>query len=253
MTRSWIGSGPEYSIEWGGLSWSLPLDRATPGLFSDPFGPLLGLEGLAEPGHTDPEALSGASLLGHECRFDRVEATYSPSGWGELFVRAAWSPFGDHGMDLEIQVHARSVDRLRATEVKLLSKLGDLPPEGSLRSVEPRDRTSAGLSYDGREVDLSGLVTGPPAALSGPWLAPKTGREGWTYVEMARPEDASRRILEGRLPFVASRYGLFGHDLERGVVLRGRLRAFWLPKASAFGHAEREYRRFIDEPPPLST
>jgi hypothetical protein len=70
---------------------------------------------------------------------------------------------------------------------------------------------------------------------------------------MARPEDASRRIHEGRLPFTTTRYGLFGYDLERGVVLRGRLRGFWLPKAEAFSLAEARFRAFMDEPPPLRT
>ncbi len=220
MTRQWTGNGPSYEIDWCGISWTLGVDRPLPGLRSDDFGPLLGLEGVARAGFSENEILSGATLLGHECRFDRVEATYAPRDWGSLIVRAAWSPHGDFGMDLEVQVLAMSVGELKAVEVKILSSLRDLPPRGVHRSVEPRDPPSAALSYDGREDDLDKLVTGPPGDPMGPWLASKTGRDGRAYVEMVRPEDASRRISEGKLPFTATRYGLFGHDLEKGVVLR---------------------------------
>ena len=160
---------------------------------------------------------------------------------------------GDAGIGLEVELSARSVDQLRRVEVMALGALEPPPPAGSHRSVEPRDREAAALSYDGREADLSALVTGPPGDPAGPWLASKTGREGWAYVEMVRPEDAARRISEGRLPFRATRYGLFGYDLERGVVLRARLRGFWIPIGQAFDRAESLYRDFLDEPPPLRT
>lgn len=253
MSRSWTGSGSVDTIEWGGVEWTLGVEDANPGLRSARSGPLLALEGVAERGRWEPGALCGASLVSHECRFGRVEATYRPEGWGEMTVRAAWFPVGDAGLGLEVELSARSVEELHQVEVKVLSALEPPPAPGAHRAVEPRDRDAAMLSYDGRESDLSALVTGPPGDPLGPWLASKTGREDWAYVEMVRPEDAARRIHEGRLPFAATRYGLFGYDLERGVVLRGRLRGFWLPKASAFREAQRHVRDFLDEPPPLRT
>jgi len=253
MTRSWSGVGPSYEIDWGGLPWTLRVDDPNPGLRSARSGPLLALEGVAEADRWQADALSGKSLVGHECRFDRVEATYRPEGWGEMTVRASWFPVGHAGIGLEVELSARSVEELHRVEVKILSTLETPPAPGAHRAVEPRDREAAALSYDGRESDLSNLVTGPPGAAIGPWLASKTGRDGWAYVEVARPEDASRRISEGRLPFRATRYGLFGYDLERGVVLRGRARGFWLPTAGALDRAQALYRDFLDEPPPLRT
>ena len=252
-TRRWAGDGPLYEIAWGDATWSLRVDAEVPGLYADLSGPLLGLEGLAEAGRREPGALSARSLSAHECRFDRVEATYRPEGWGEMTIRAAWFPVGDDGIGLEVEMSARSVEQLRRVEVMVLSTLEPPPPAGSPRSVEPRDRDAAALSRDGRETDLSALATGPPGETTGPWLASRTGREGWAYVEMARPEDAARRITEGTLPCHATRYGLFGYDLERGVVLRGRLRAFWLPSGGASNRAETLYRDFLGEPPPLRT
>jgi hypothetical protein len=253
MTRRWTGDGPLYEIAWGEETWTLRVDADNPGLYSARSGPLLGLEGLAEAGRRDVGALSAMSLVSHECRFDRVEATYRPEGWGEMTIQASWFPVEDDGIGLEIEMSARSVEELHRVEVMILSALEPPPPIGSHRSAEPRDRDSAALSYDGRESDLSALVTGPPGEPIGPWLASKTGRDGWAYVEMVRPEDASRRISEGKLPFRATRYGLFGYDLERGVVLRGRIRGFWLPSSGAFDRAEPLFREFLDEPPPLRT
>jgi len=253
MSRTWAGSGPLYEITWGDITWSLRVDAETPGLWSDRLGPLLALEGLAEAGRREVGALSGVSLILHEVRFDRVEATYAPEGWGEMTVRAAWFPIDENGIGLEVELSARSVEELHNVEVMILSALEGSPLPGAHRSVEPRDRESAALSYDGRESDLAGLVTGPPGEPVSPWLASKTGREGWAYVEIAHPDDAARKISEGRLPFTSVRYGLFGYDLERGVVLRGRVRGFWTPRGGAMALAEDKARAFLAEPPPLRT
>ena len=251
--REWAAAGDLYEIAWGGETWTLRLDAPIPGLYSARTGPLFGLEGLADAGRRELLAFSPVSRVGHELRFGRVEATYQPAGWGEMTVRASWSPADEDGMSLEVELSARSVERLRRVEVLILSCLQPSPPAGSHRSVEPRDPEAAALSYDGRETDLAALVTGPPGSPLGPWLASKTGREGWSYLEMARPEDTARRISEGRLPFGSTRYGLFGYDLERGVVLRARLRGFWTPTVGAFDFAERKLGEFLAEPPPLRT
>jgi hypothetical protein len=77
---------------------------------------------------------------------------------------------------------------------------------------------------------------------------------------MAHPDDVARRMLisekfphspEGRL--VATRYGLFGHDLEKGVVVRGRVRGLWLPDppSQLTRTSAAEFRRFLDQPLPL--
>jgi hypothetical protein len=253
--HTWEGDGPEFRLDWGGLPWTLRVDDPRPGLRCDAqrIGPLLGLEGLAETGRRGPDALSGATLVGAELRHGRVEATYMPLGWGALRVRAAWAPIPDDGVELEIDVQARTVGQIRGLEVIVLSTLGELPPPGSHRSVHPRDRRAAGLTYDGRESDLDALSTGPPGEPLHPWLAPRAGRPGWTYVEMALPDDVSRRVHEGTLPFTATRHALFGHDLEKGIVLRGRLRAYWLPKDRAYTESERLFDGFRREQPPLKT
>jgi hypothetical protein len=253
MPRRWEGEGPRFSLEWGGIPWTLDLENGNPGLRDDGIGLLLSLEGLAKVGRTEPNAFSAASLVGIERRFDWVQATYAPAGWSEASVRARWTPWGENGVDLEVQLLTHSVGELQHLEVKMLSRFGAQPSPGCSRSVAPRDVAAAALSYDGRETDMSRLSTSPPAEEPCLWLAPKSNRSGWTYVEMIHPEDASRRIFEGTLPFRVLRTGLFGHDLERGVVLRARARGLWIPKDRAFSESERIYREFLAEPLPLST
>jgi hypothetical protein len=197
--------------------------------------------------------------LGFECRFNRVEATYAPLGWGALFVRAAWRPAGEAGVDFEVQVHALSVGQLRGLEVEVVSQLAEADPSRShiLKWVEPRDARSAGLSYDGRESDLRGLTTLPPreAAFHSPRLVPIL-EEGRLYAEMVHPADLSRRIREGGRTLAqarTTRYALFGHDLEKGVVLRARLRALWLQSEAAKREALEQFEQFLHAPVPLST
>ncbi|MBV8229781.1 MAG: hypothetical protein JO329_07345 [Planctomycetaceae bacterium] len=262
MLRRWNGSGPKFDVEWGGRTWVLKVDDPRPGLrpLGDPAGPLLALEGVAAKGRCAADALSGASLVGVERRFERVEATYAPPGWGDLTVRAAWWPSGDDGIDLEVQVSALSVDQLKALEVRLASILPE--PSASSRPkrwVEPRDARSAALSYDGREPDVSRLTTLPPADESNPLVPrviPGPWGNGWSYIEMVHPHDAARRITEAGTASSlghTTRYGLFGHDLERGVILRARLRGLWTRSRTPQDEALDRFEHFLDEPPPLGS
>lgn len=252
---SWRANGQEFTTEWAGVEWTLRPGARVPGLYcaAPALGPVLGLEGLAQRGRTSPLALSASTLVAVEQRFGRVTATYRPLGWGAIQVRATWWPSSENSIDLNVEIQARTVGLLHAVEVKILSAFEPIGAAGLHRSVTPRDAAAAGLSYDGRETDLSGLTTGPPGEPLTPWLAPRSGISGKTYVEFAQPHDVSRRIHEGKLPFATTRYGLFGHDLEKGIVLRARLRGLWLPKTSALDQAESNWARFLQEPPPLTT
>jgi hypothetical protein len=186
-----------------------------------------------------------------------VLATYTPHGWNGLTVRAAWGPSttGD-GVDLEVQASASTVGELRKLEILVRSAWGEAPTTST--TAEPRDRASAALSYDGREPDelLEQLTTfWVPAAGSSPYyplIVPIGGSSG--YLEMIQPNDASRRLVErdGQDSSIvtSARYALFGVDLEKGVVLRGRLRGTLLEPGD---DADEHVRRFLQEPPPLGT
>ena len=265
MLRAWQARGAGYEISWGGRTWTLAVDVPRPGLRAadEPadagWGPLLGLEGLAARGRSAPGALSGATLVACEPHFARIEATFAPLGWGGLRVRAAWSPSDGDGIDLEVQVSADSVDELKALEVYAASTLPEPPgtkPGAKVKHwVEPRDARAGGSTYDGREPSLRDWTT-LPIADDTP-LAPRVLPVGsMAYVELVHPHDVARRIVAtSRLSQLghATRYGLFGHDLEKGVVLRARLRGQWVRADEAQDEAKRLQSRFLHEPLPLQT
>lgn len=250
MARRWIGNGTEFVLAWGGRPWTLKVDAPCPGLRAEGRGPLLGLEGVAAVGRWTPDALSGTTLTTVEHRFDRIEATYSPPDWGALTVRASWFPVKDDGIELEVQLSARSVDELRAVEVKILSTLAGTAPEPGFGKVYPRDVRSASLTYDGRDPFPEGcdLTTQPPRPLDLDFLMDSSFFEG-SYIELVYSGDASRRIEQTE----TLRYGLFGYDLEKGVVLRGRLRGHWYHHPNFNAAIQRLARQFQDSPLPLSS
>jgi hypothetical protein len=263
----WQGSGDTYTLSWGGRSWALDLHEPDPGLrcAEEPCGgTLLSLHGLKAPGRFEDRVFTGTTLVGVERYRSRIQATYAPRDWGGLTVRAAWSPAcNGAGVDLEVQASASSVGLLHDVEVMVQSRSerSDGAAARTERRVLPRDARAAAFSYDGRESagDLRSLVTLALSdlprfhAVSPPGLA-----DGRSYLEMVAPNDVARLVMtlssESRSPLalpVAHTYGLFGHEFEKGVVFRARLRGCWIRSETPPEEANELYRQFLDEPPPL--
>ena len=75
---------------------------------------------------------------------------------------------------------------------------------------------------------------------------------GRDYVEMVQANDCARRVLSKPAAGAFSiDHELFGHDLEKGVVLRGRIRGIWIESHSPEDEIRRRYDEFLDEPPSL--
>jgi hypothetical protein len=263
------GSAPVFLLGGGNGHWLLVLDETHPGLSwqeGGARGKLLSLHSLAGIGRCDEAAFGRNALIGVAQHRGRVEATFVPPGWRGLRVRAAWStaPVGE-GVDLEVQIQAATAEVLERIEVGILSQWGDESAGPSNIRVEPRDAHAAALSYDGRESPqiLQSLTTLPIPSSSPHFLAPRivtpTGfGQDVGYVEMVQPNDCARRICRGpaderqKTPnWLATRYALFGHDLEKGVVLRARLRGLWIRSQSLESDAQASYEAFLREPPAL--
>lgn len=249
----WEPSHGSWAIRWGGTVWTLhhANDRFGPRDDDETRRRLLTLEGLAAKGRREEGVFTADALVNIERLHSRVYATFTPKGWHGLTVRAAWGPSREGaGLDLEIQAITSSVGELEKLEIVVGSTWSEAEPDSVV--VEPRDRRSASLSYDGRETieTLRRLTTRPlpqseTSAFEPIVLPAGNGR----YAEMVHPYDAARRCVataDGAV--IAVRYALFGFDLEKGVVLRGRLRGVWLGETAG---AEDERQRFLSEPPPL--
>jgi hypothetical protein len=260
-------------MTWGGQRWSLTANQPNPGL-SCPTDDgcsarLLALDRLSEAGRSQPGVFGPASLLGFELHRSWLRVTFAPAGWGGAVVRAGWAPGPKPDtIDLEVQVTASSVGQLQNLEVGVASTwpvAGDEVATGWTYRAEPRDVRSAALSYDGREADplLRALTTGPAAADSDRRFVPRTfapslAANSPCYVEMVQPDDAARRITgeasgarATQRQSLFTRYSLFGHDLEKGVVLRARLRGQWLPDRPTDSDLAKSYREFLAEALPL--
>jgi hypothetical protein len=267
----WRKTASGFTVPWGGHLWTLRVDSERPGLRSTNLlhGSILALEGLSVPGRSDPGVLSGETLSKVEMVRSRIEATYTPADWGGLSVRASWSPtLEGHGVDLEIQVSASSVGELRALEVNVASRFlepNDSVSEAATLWVHARDPRSAVLCFDGREPasELGRLTVLPipekPAPEATLTFSPWRELPGY-YLEMAHSQDVARRVTLGRgtLPpspgfSLGVRYGLFGHDLEKGVILRGRLRGCWLPSGTTAESCRGLLQQFHAMPLPLGS
>jgi hypothetical protein len=225
---------------------------------------LLSLHGLKAPGRFEDRVFTGTTLVGVDRYRSRIQATYAPGDWGGLTVRAAWSPScNGAGVDLEVQASASSVGLLHDIEVMVESRWERSAARAAetRRLVLPRDARAAALSYDGREPagDLRSLVT---LALSDSprfhAVSPPGPADRLSYLEMVAPNDVARlvhtRLNLGQSPSaetIGLTYGLFGHEFEKGVVFRARLRGCWVRSETTPEEANELYRQFLDEPPPL--
>lgn len=249
----WQGDGPDFTIEVAGHRWTLRVQAADPGLVCQEgglVGHFLALQGLSTADHRgefDWPFGEAFSLLGFERLRHRVQATYAPHDWPGLTIRASWEPTPDNqGFDLEIQVSSSSFEVLRSLEMTV----GSVWIERAHSS-----RTSSTTDAPGsRGLEPSSDRSYLPHLCPDPFGVPTR-----YYAEMIRPGDCVRRLLDApqgspSAPQATSiRHVLFGYDLEKGVVLRGRIRALWIdsPTGPPDDELRRSYETFLSEPPPL--
>ena len=247
-------------IDWAGEAWTLEHVDGRMGLRSRGSTWLhLALAGLAATGRRDDTAFQSSALISLEVIHSRLVATFEPSGWHGLTVRAAWGRCRDGaGVDMEVQASASSVGELRRLEVLVETATGGGWSGDHPLIVDPRDRAAAASTYDGREADatLARLSTNVVHPSGSPRFHPVrlVSSDRGPFVTMAHPQDVARWVHVDGAAGVAIRYALFGVDLEKGVVLRGRLREVCLADGEAsFGRQDEERRFFLTEPPPLRT
>ena len=249
----WQGDGPDFTIECAGHRWTLRVQSADPGLVCQEgpsVGHFLTLHGLTTADHRgerDWPFGEASSLLGCERVRHRVQATYVLQDWPELYIRASWAPTpDDHGFDLEIQVSNLSRGVQRGLEMTV----------GSFWI----ERAHSWLPSSTTETPFAPVLQPLSARSYPPHLCPDPlGLPGRYYAEMVRPGDCVRRQLDAPVGSPSAprgtsiRHVFFGCDLEKGVVLRGRIRGRWIdsPIGPPDDELRRSYESFLSEPPPL--
>ncbi len=179
-------------------------------------------------------------------------------------MRASWLALADETVDLEIQLSASSVGELDGLEIGISSRLDPAALSESAAPVfyvEARDQSAAFSVGDGREplvrlCQFKMLSESQPLA---PCLYPPPGGSSDNYyAEMVHPDDLARRVFTAPFPQAGAtvaggsvRYALFGLAIEKGVILRARLRGCWFHSRDPQEHTRSLYQEFLHQSPPL--
>ncbi|HEX5445075.1 MAG TPA: hypothetical protein VFW87_14650 [Pirellulales bacterium] len=74
-----------------------------------------------------------------------------------------------------------------------------------------------------------------------------------SYVEMVHPSDAVASEVATKASTMEIAHRLFEHELEKGVILRARVRGMFVPRRGDTELALAAWRQFVAQAPPLTT
>lgn len=276
---TWRVAPGGYVLRQQGLSASLTFRGPTPGLrhVSPPCGesplrwpgPVLAVRAVLVAGRRPFRVGSRASRPTHRLRTGVVDVHFEPSRPCPVRLHLYWSDATDEQLDLEVLVS--SLDPFQHLEVLTLSRVpratvllpvpvnsdelewldvGSMPGRGTQWLAVPRDRETDGSGPDGRPPELAEMILARPYAFPVALYRP-TGQD-WSYVEMSRSEDCARILARTARSRVDVSFGLFGLDTEKGVILRGRVRAVFIPRDQDTERGRELWKQFMTEPPHLS-
>lgn len=188
-------------------------------LHAEALGPLLGLEVACAHELEEPLALAEP---GHPpelfARQDVLLAQFKPTPSRQVECHARWRVHGAGLFDLEVS--ALTPGKWSGLAIHTCSHL----PPGNFEIVQTDDA-------------LRPIVLCRPTGAEHAWL------------EMCHPKDG---LLFDITTSGGLRFHLFDQDLEKGVILRGRLRGQLLPKQADAAAALAAYGKFLAEKPNLS-
>ncbi len=283
MATPWRLAPDGYHLRGDGLSAVLPLRGPTPGLRrlavargSRPArwpGPILAVQSVQAADRPAFPVGFAATRPEHRLRTNLIDLDLAATERCPLRVHLYWSAAATNQIDfealvttlheferLEVQTRSESVAKSLSASAELFVRAAGAPGRwldvcAALRAgfdhlVLARDRNAAHLSLDGRPPGLDRtMLAGRFAA---PLICYRPAGQSWSYVEMSHPDDCVRVIIVRRRDAVAWSFSLFGLDIEKGVILRGRVRGAVVARQGDLRRAEWLYRQFTAEPPHLS-
>jgi len=159
-----------------------------------------------------------------------LEVTRAADTADPVETTLTWKMFADAGEDLGIDL-----------VISVRTELLQTPVDVQMQTRLPADEV---LARDGSQwapaVDSSAGCT----------LFRLTG-EPLSYLEMIHPDDARGTMIGGQGGSTAVTHSLFGSPLEKGVILRARLRGMLLPREHDTVRAAAAYADFAEAAPPL--
>ena len=277
MTRRWHSTPHGYDLKHAGLTGILKLDESNPGLrnVTPPFadgctewpGPLLALRSAQASGKRPGKVQVGNERPSQRLRNNTVDIQLAaPRNWPTR-LHLYWG--ARYAGQIELQVLASTPEPIEGLEVLTFSQVPfsevmvpvghnttqwiDLQDAARVHRnwlVVPRDSAAASLSLDGRFPRFGEMTIW--SAYRIPVVLFRPPNQQWSYVEMSHPEDCSRIIARVRRGSAQVCFGLFGLDLEKGVILRGRVRAAFIDRKDDMEHVAELYHEFSVADPPLS-
>jgi hypothetical protein len=222
----WKLSGSEARLNFADLLATVDLNRPEQGLsaliYRGHSVPSTALLGVHFPGQSAPP-VADAYVRQRDLVVTYVQSPALPIRL-QVYWRAASGPQSTPAIDLQVSIQTNLLDshpRLWTT-----TSLGDAEP----------------IRF-GHEADTAEQTPAPRYDLFRP-----AGTD-FSYVEMIHPADDAGGANEvGRI----SRE-LFAAFLEKGVILRARLRGVFLPRHGDAELAAEAYQQFLAAPPPLTT
>jgi len=235
----------------------LQLDRLTAEV--DLLQPLCGMDRVCLAGCL----LADASLLGvempsfdagnadvlieHCTRGADLSVAYRELELWPVRVEAVWRAVEESGLDTSVA----AVDLVLSVGTSLLNSRPELtvqsrlPATEVLRLVEPRS-----ARFEPLDLSLCKPVVLDSARGAG-CLVFRLPEAALSYVEMVHPVDFDHEELDSGNG-VRIRHRLFSQPLEKGVILRARVRGVFVPRAEDTPSAAECYRAFVTAEPPLS-
>jgi len=217
-THEWQAT--EAGFRWTGVGVQLKLDpaqglvdvRVLPG--GPAFEQLLGVEIVDAVGLGPRPLFEAGETPEVVCRQDIALVVYKPTPARPVECHARWRVAGERTFELEVSTLTPGL--WGGLSVRTCSLL----PPGEMVSLP----------------DAPVVIHRPAdAAVS--------------YIEICHPHDTTGFDL-GTTGVL--RFRLFGYDLEKGVILRGRLRGIIADRVSDLGAARAAYEKLLREPPHLS-
>jgi hypothetical protein len=260
--QAWFLESSRATLRIGPLAASLDLTRPALGLSAVRYHgqPLtLSLLALETPAIAQ---LDGASLLERYVQWDNLVAAYRESPSWPVRVDCRWRA-GVEGplavLDLVVSVRTPLLDSrpemavrstLAATGAWQLvsADSGRFEPWSDGLGPQASPGATAGLSSS------AGSTVGQPNCGTPGCLLFRLPGNAWSCVVMVHPADFTRIALAagaGEPRAFRLAYHLFSGRLEKGVILRARLRCLLLPRDSDFSLAAAHYASFIAAEPPL--
>lgn len=186
------------------------------------YGPVLGLE-VVDAENLGPQPLASVQSPPEVVvRQDMVQVQYAPTTKRPVECQARWRVLPEGIFDLEVSTLTPGKWDGLAVQTCSRFTLSDKNEVTIDQSVSP------------------GIVLVRPASSQ------------LTYVEFCHPDAGIQVDLQVDGSQALTRYRLFGHDLEKGVILRGRLRGILVPRATDLAAARSAYARFLTETPNLT-